>query len=1288
MWHFSRRSYPTALYSRKDHGQSSTVRVSSPGPPPDGTPDPAKASPKTATSSRDPEPDNSLWARAYKDLAQDDPKLIQKLNKCLKINVTDIGTGVPACSDIGRIVNDAIEEIANTEKAKHHSQIASAAQQCSDKAIPIIVASKDLIGSALSANPYAALAWSGVSLLLPEREAAQKGLDYVVVLMEVYQWHEKSYILRDELPDLERRIVRLYLLLLEYQATLLINLHKKAPAQWAKAVFESGNWSSRVNDIQGQDAHCKDLINAVAGTRTIDWRDEERRWQHELLQQPRQQEENRHIQMLYSNYEQGKNVNPERIPGTCEWFLHHPGFLTWRKIQKSSLLWLSADPGCGKSVLSKFLVDRRGEVLSVNPQPPTVCYFFFKDGDVDRTNATNAICATLHQLIMQQPQLYKYAEEDFSKKNGKFLEDFDALWGIFNNAMENSSSQEIVCVLDALDECHEKSRTRLITQLKRLYSHHSRNDNKKPILKFLLTSRPEFNIVRDLEPSNTFSEVRLRGEEESESISHEIDLVIKHRMKELAKRLHLSETDESTLRKNLCSIPHRTYLWLHLMFDDLWRRLDLSKNDIATVAKSIPKDVNQAYTAILNKSPDKSKARQLLHIILAAVTPLSIQEVNVAMVVGESTRSYEDLDWWIPETTAAEKIKNTCGLFLSVLNSKVYLIHQTAREFLVGHEHNGWCELFNPARSNLFLAEACIWFLRLRDLEIGRLQVFGTQQSERGVVVYDEAFYDRLAYGPRHLEKFPDNYVLLSYAATNWSNHLTLTGSLAPAALIQVVAQEICDPLSYSWRTWAQVYVRLNRLNMMGAPLPRQASKLNTASLLGLHRVVALLLEQENHQLNYGHSCDGNPLSWAARKGHQDVVKLLLSRDHANTGLPDNHGRTPVWYAADGGHKEALQLLLVHDSEQAEVADQEGNTPLLRAVLWGRFECVSLLLEKGVQVNPTNNEKMSLLAAAACGKNASVLNLLLARKDVRADIEDQNGHTPLALAVLLNCEEIVKLLIDRSDVQVDLKDHKGRTPLSYAAEEGYESLVNILLQRNADTESKDKEGRTPLPCAAEHGRESVVSILIQRNVDIESRDKRSRTPLYYAADREQYGVVKLLLESGADVESQDIYGRTALHWTFIKKVTYGFEGGKELVIVALLENGAEINHKDSVGRTPLSNACYFAGKDAVYLAGTLDEDLEAADSWVRRYLFDLEGAIKLLVEKGAEVDPEDEWKRTPLFYAACNGVTEIVKLLLKSGARLDSSTIEGTTPLDIAKSNKHEEVVQLLETHLAQKMVS
>lgn len=59
-----------------------------------------------------------------------------------------------------------------------------------------------------------------------------------------------------------------------------------------------------------------------------------------------------------------------------------------------SLLWVSAGPGCGKSVLSRALIDEQH--LSANIEASTVChtpffFFFFKDGDENRMYAANAL---------------------------------------------------------------------------------------------------------------------------------------------------------------------------------------------------------------------------------------------------------------------------------------------------------------------------------------------------------------------------------------------------------------------------------------------------------------------------------------------------------------------------------------------------------------------------------------------------------------------------------------------------------------------------------------------------------------------------------------------------------------------------------------------------------------------------------------------------------------------------------------------------------------------------------
>ena len=80
------------------------------------------------------------------------------------------------------------------------------------------------------------------------------------------------------------------------------------------------------------------------------------------------------------------------MPGTCEWFTTHGKFHKWHQSSPddpAGLLWVSADPGCGKSVLTRYLVDD----LLLNDNTRTVCYFFFKDDFPDQRSAAGALAA-------------------------------------------------------------------------------------------------------------------------------------------------------------------------------------------------------------------------------------------------------------------------------------------------------------------------------------------------------------------------------------------------------------------------------------------------------------------------------------------------------------------------------------------------------------------------------------------------------------------------------------------------------------------------------------------------------------------------------------------------------------------------------------------------------------------------------------------------------------------------------------------------------------------------------
>ena len=927
-----------------------------------------------------------------------------------------------------------------------------------------------------------------------------RGLDYIANILVVYRWQEKTYLQNDAAgSDFKKLAIQVYTAILEYEATLLVHVHQNSLEQWSKDVFQGGAWSSRITSIQLHDANCKEVTNAIDGVRAKEWRDEEGKWHDRLLQQPRQNEERRHIRTLYSNYEGSKNVNPERIPGTCEWFLNHTSFLTWRESQSSSLLWLSADPGCGKSVLSKYLVDRRGKVLTVTIETPIVCYFFFKDGDVERMSGAKAMCAFLHQLIMQQPHLYRYAKEDFENKNEKFLTDFDTLWNIFLKAAGDPSSREIICVLDALDECQEHSRKALNAKLVELYRIRGSTKSGKPILKFLVTSRPDFTIVRDLKD---FSEVRLRGEEESEQVSREIDLVIRYKVEELGSKMDLSESDKSDLQKNLANISHRTYLWLHLTFDDIEKKLELTKDDIAIITKNIPENVEQAYKAILDKSPDRERARRLLHIILAATRPLTLQETNVAMAMKQAPNSYKDLDIW-PSDVSEVRIKNICGLFLSVVDSKVYLIHQTAREYLVCEDYldsssapqafssASWQKSFCSTQSNLLLTEICIRYLQLRDFEEDNSAPANTKIENKEIRQYEERYY------------------FLSYAAQHWATHFTQANSLPEAALIETVAYRTCDTSSRSFKIWFSIYWKAKEY---GDPA-FGATNLLLESYFGHNTVVRLLLEREDVQANLKDEDGRTPLSWAAGEGREAIVRLLLEREDVQADSKDEDGQTPLSWAVERGHEAIVRLLLEREDVQADSKDEDGRMLLSWAAAGEHEAIVRLLLEReGVQADSKDEDGQTLLSWAAAGEHEAIVRLLLEREGVQADSKDEDGQTPLSWAVAGEHEAIVRLLLEREDVQADSKDEDGRTQLSWAAAEVHEAVVRLLLEReDVQADSKDEDGRTPLSWAAGGGREAIVRLLLEReDVQADSKDEDGRTPLSWAAAGEHEVVVSLL----------------------------------------------------------------------------------------------------------------------------------------------------------------------------------
>ena len=108
--------------------------------------------------------------------------------------------------------------------------------------------------------------------------------------------------------------------------------------------------------------------------------------------------------------------------------------------------------------------------------------------------------------------------------------------------------------------------------------------------------------------------------------------------------------------------------------------------------------------------------------------------------------------------------------------------------------------------------------------------------------------------------------------------------------------------------------------------------------------------------------------------------------------------------------------------------------------------------------------------------------------------------------------------------------------------------------------------------AAEKGETGIINALIELDADVNAADEDGKTILMHASYFGDAGTVSLLIRRGANVKAVDRYRRTALHYACEKTVlqrNVPGERSKQPVVKLLLDKGAEINARDNRGYTPL-----------------------------------------------------------------------------------------------------------------------
>ena len=293
------------------------------------------------------------------------------------------------------------------------------------------------------------------------------------------------------------------------------------------------------------------------------------------------------------------------------------------------------------------------------------------------------------------------------------------------------------------------------------------------------------------------------------------------------------------------------------------------------------------------------------------------------------------------------------------------------------------------------------------------------------------------------------------------------------------------------------------------------------------------------------------------------------------------------------------------------VEDSLESTPLYFASFYGLYRMTERLLDHGQDVNAEGGPYGAPLNAGCLG-----------------------GH-----------RDVARVLLDRG-AEINRKSHDyGLTALHLASESGNVSVVRLLLDRGASIHLQDSYGDSPFICACRSGDCETMELLLDHGASIEPADSSHQTPLLAAVRWERYSAIKLLLDRGASIHLQNEDGDSPF--------TYACRSGDCEIMKLLLDHGASIEPADSLCLSPL-------------MAAVISE----------RY-----SAIKLLLDRGADID-QLSWSAiglaSALRYCARYGKTETAALLLDRGANIDIEDDEGETPLKMAIQSQKIEMVKLL----------
>lgn len=371
-----------------------------------------------------------------------------------------------------------------------------------------------------------------------------------------------------------------------------------------------------------------------------------------------------------------------------DWILSDDDFQQWQKDEDNHLLWISGDPGKGKTMLLCGIID---QFMESKTEQLNVAFFLCQSTDASLNNAAAVVRSLLWMLVKQQPELVSHVRKSCEDGMGSRRFDgataWEAVLEVFVQVLNDPALHSTYIIIDALDECADRQRALLELII-------SLSTSKRA--KWLVSSRKDLiwpgfsddDLAGDPHlPLQNRRRIKFELEEKKDSISTSIINYVENAVGHLKRQKRLSDTKVNLIKERLVLNAGGTFLWVALVCKAL-ADPEILDGDIEMELESFPAGLDGLYSEMLSRI-QTSRHKKLCTKILAIASTV-FRPITLVQLRGLSSQEFEKYG-----DAGLETLIVRCGSFLTIEDKIISFVHKSAKDYFLGLEgeeiaSSGW----------------------------------------------------------------------------------------------------------------------------------------------------------------------------------------------------------------------------------------------------------------------------------------------------------------------------------------------------------------------------------------------------------------------------------------------------------------------------------------------------------------------------------------------------------------------------------------------------------------------